>query len=195
MPSRICTNYWDFEQTRHELSRFSLRLSLKAGRPVDKKLLRDYIEFADGVRMTTAGVRVGRTMDKAQYAATRVSSLAKMLPGATTSSEQMTALLCGLLEAAGLTPEQRLELLGGAFVAEAVRPHWNGETFAERAHDALRAEDCELADAVEALAQVLLGRAQTRDDARDALAELDRLFSAPASPEAKHPAQPGLFEA
>ena len=134
-------------------------------------------------------------MDKAQYAAARVSSLAKMLPSATTSSEQMTAVLCGLLEAAGLTPEQRLDLLGGAFVAEAVRPHWNGEALAERAHDALREDDSELADAVEALAQVLLGRAQTRDDAREALAELDRLFAAPPSPEANHPAQPGLFEA
>ena len=123
-------------------------------------------------------------MDKAQYAATRVSSLAKMLSGTRgASSEELTALLCGLLEAAGLTPEQRIELLGGAFVAEAVRPHWGEEAAAERAHDALRIADGELADAVEALAQVLLGRAQTRDEATAALAEFERMLTPPpASP-------------
>ena len=129
-------------------------------------------------------------MDKAQYAATRVSSLAKMLSGARgASSEELTALLCGLLEAAGLTPEQRIELLGGAFVAEAVRPHWSEEAAAERAHDALRIADGELADAVEALAQVLLGRAQTRDEATAALAEFERMLTASPSSPASDPPQ------
>ena len=117
-------------------------------------------------------------MDKAQYAATRASSLAKMLTGsAGASSEQLTALVCGLLDAAGLTADQRLEVLGGAFVAEAVRPHWDEPADAHRAHDALRVADEELADAVEAVAQVLLGREESRAEAREALAEVDRLFA------------------
>ena len=116
-------------------------------------------------------------MDKAQYAATRASSLAKMLTGsAGASSEQLTALVCGLLDAAGLTADQRLEVLGGAFVAEAVRPHWDEPANAHRAHGSLRLADEELADAVEAVAQVLLGREESRFEAREALAELDRLL-------------------
>jgi hypothetical protein len=117
-------------------------------------------------------------MDKAQYAATRASSLAKMLTGsAGASSEQLTALVCGLLDAAGLTAEQRLEVLGGAFVAEAVRPHWDEPANADQAHGALRITDAELADAVEAVAQVLLGREESREEARMALVELERLFA------------------
>ncbi len=128
--------------------------------------------------MATAGLRDRRTMDKAEYAAARASSLAKMLTGSVgASSEQVTALVCGLLDAAGFTPEQRLEVLGGAFVAEAVGPFWDGSGNANRAHDALRIRDEELADAVEAVAQVLLGRDESRVEARAALAELDRLFS------------------
>ena len=128
--------------------------------------------------MASAGVRVRQKMDKAQYEAARVGSLAKMLHGAAgASSEQRTALLVGLLEAAGLSAEQRLELLGSAFVAEAVRPHWAPEAIAERAHDALRRDDEELADAVEAVAQVLLGREASRNEAQQALAELDLLFA------------------
>lgn len=117
-------------------------------------------------------------MDRSTNAAARVSTLARMLAradGATTA--QLSSLVCGLLDAAGLTPEQRIEVLGGAFVSDAVRPHWSDEVSAAAAHDALRTTDAELADAVEAVAEVLLGRAQTQDEARAALAELDRLLS------------------
>lgn len=117
-------------------------------------------------------------MDRAQYAAARASALARMLArsdGATT--DQLSALVCGLLDAAGLTQEQRIDVLGGAFVSDAVRPHWAQDASAEEAHGALRTTDSELADAVEAVAQVLLGRAESREEARAAIAELDRLFA------------------
>ncbi|MGE3076442.1 MAG: hypothetical protein AB7N24_11220 [Dehalococcoidia bacterium] len=133
-------------------------------------------------------------MDRAQYAAARASALARMLArsdGATT--DQLSTLVCGLLDAAGLTPEQRIEVLGGAFVSDAVRPYWAKDASAGDAHDALRTADAELADAVEALAQVLLGRAESREEAAEAIAELDRLYAAPAAPLNQPPSQPGLF--
>lgn len=77
----------------------------------------------------------------------------------------------------GLTPEQRIDVLGGAFVAEAVGPQWQSGASAREAHESLRLDDAELADAVEAVAQVLLGRAESRAEARKALAELDRLLA------------------
>jgi hypothetical protein len=117
-------------------------------------------------------------MDRAQYSAAKASALARMLTSASgASSDELTRLVCGLLDAAGLTPDQKLEALGGAFVAEAVRPHWAESSAAEEAHGALRISDEELADAVEAVAQVLLGRSETRAAAREALAELDLLLS------------------
>lgn len=128
--------------------------------------------------MALAGIGSRRSMDRTHYAATRASALAKMLTRADgVSPDQLSSLVCGLLDAAGLTPDQRIEVLGGAFVSEAVRPHWAEDARAEDAHESLRASDEELADAVEALAQVLLGRAESRDEARAALAELDRMLS------------------
>jgi ABC-type transporter Mla subunit MlaD len=93
------------------------------------------------------------------------------------STGQLSTLVCSLLDVAGLSPEQRLDVLGGAFVSEAVRPHWATDATAEHAHAALRGGDAELADAVEAVAQVLLGRAESREDARAALAELEKLLA------------------
>jgi len=152
-------------------------------------LLRDYIGFADGGRMALAGVGSRRTMDRAQYAAARASALARMLTGAQGASiDHLSALVRGLLEAAGMNEEQRIEILGGAFVAEAVAPHWGDVREAGLAHDSLRTADEELADAVEAVAQVLLGRTQSRDEAAQALAELDRLFA--ASPRRNAPGEP-----
>jgi F420-0:gamma-glutamyl ligase len=101
-----------------------------------------------------------------------------MLAGAQgASTDQLCSLVCGLLDAAGLTAEQRIDVLGGALVAEAVRPHWAESASPDEAHDALRVADGELADAVEAVAQVLLGRAETREAATAAIAELDRMLN------------------
>lgn len=136
-------------------------------------------------------------MDKAEYAAARASAIARMLPRAQGAPfDELSAMVRSILDAAGLTPEQRLDVLGGAFVAEAVSPQWHSGHSADEAHQSLRIDDGELADAVEAIAQVLIGRAESRAEARDALAELDRMFMAPAEPPLRDaPTQPGLFEA
>jgi hypothetical protein len=119
-----------------------------------------------------------------------------MLTGAQGASiDQLSKLVREILEAAGLTPEQRIDVLGGAFAAEAIGPHWRADQAPDEAHASLRIADEELCDAVEAVAQVLLGRAQSREEAAEALAELDRLF-APALPAVPPSAvQPGLFDA
>jgi hypothetical protein len=117
-------------------------------------------------------------MDRAQYAAARASALARMLTGAQGASvDQLSKLVRDILDAAGLSPEQRIDVLGGAFAAEAIGPHWDPDESPDAAHSSLRIADEELCDAVEAVAQVLLGRAESREEAREALAELDRLFS------------------
>lgn len=128
--------------------------------------------------MATAGIGNRTRMDKAQYAAARASAIARMLPGAQDAPlDKLSAMVCGILDAAGLTAEQRIDVLGGAFVAEAVGPQWQSGASAREAHESLRLDDAELADAVEAVAQVLLGRAESRAEARKALAELDRLLA------------------
>ena len=43
-------------------------------------------------------------MDKAQYAAARASAIARMLPGAQDAPlDKLSAMVCGILDAAGLT--------------------------------------------------------------------------------------------
>lgn len=139
----------------------------------------DYIAFTVGARMATAGIGRAMTTEKTpQRAAARASAIARMLTGANDASiDRLSALVCGLLDAAGLTGEQRIDVLGGAFVAEAVRAKWADNATADDAHAALRIEDSELSDAVEAVAQALLGRVESRAEARRALAELDRLLA------------------
>ena len=78
-----------------------------------------------------------------------------------------------LLARAGVPEDERAELLGGAFVLEAVRKHWNNGTAAAEAHQRLRQEDPELADAVEAVSPMLLGRAKARAEAADAIKALE----------------------
>lgn len=98
------------------------------------------------------------------------------LPTAGASASQLLEAINALLDAANIDPDMRTELLGGAFVAEAVRPHWaEGRTAAE-AHDALRHHDPELADAVEALSPMLLGRAQAHADAGAAIDAIEAMF-------------------
>jgi hypothetical protein len=76
----------------------------------------------------------------------------------------------------GLDYDQRVELLGGMFVTEAVRPYWVAGHSADDAHSLLCARDAEIADVVEALAPVLLGRAEARGDAQRAVAEVTSLI-------------------
>ena len=92
------------------------------------------------------------------------------------SLEAVRELVSGLLDAAGLSYDQRVEVLGGALVAEAVRPYWEAGSSADDAHDLLRRNDDELADVVESLSPVLLGRAEARVEAHQALAEIEALL-------------------
>lgn len=121
---------------------------------------------------------VGISMERStRHGQARAGALAKMLTGSPGASiDQLSALLCGILEAAGIPADRRIEVLGGALVTEAVRPHWSEAPSAGAAHDALRATDPELAEAVEALSVLLLGRAETRETARAAISAFEALL-------------------
>lgn len=108
----------------------------------------------------------------------RVSALARMLPGAAEASpDQLSSLICALLDAAGIPKDRRLDVLGGAFVTEAFRPYWGANGDARQAHEALREYDLEIADAVETLACALLGRAESRERGEEAVSEVERLLA------------------
>lgn len=90
--------------------------------------------------------------------------------------EQLSEAIQGLLDHSGLAPEARVQMLGGALVLEALRPYWgDGRTPAD-AHALLRRDDPELADAIESIAPMLLGRAQAQEDARAALDAVNALL-------------------
>ncbi|MEZ4494275.1 MAG: hypothetical protein R3C29_13300 [Dehalococcoidia bacterium] len=75
-----------------------------------------------------------------------------------------------------LTQDDVIEVLGAAFVAEAVRPHWSRPEDAAEALERLRIDDAALADAVEGLASLLLGRSEARQDRRAAIAAVEDLL-------------------
>jgi hypothetical protein len=87
-------------------------------------------------------------------------------------SEAMTTLL----DETSLGNEDRVQLLGNALVMEALRPFWIDGRSPGEAHRMLRSADPELADAVEALAPMLLGRAEARDAAQRAVAEVEEIL-------------------
>ena len=88
---------------------------------------------------------------------------------------RIAAQLSSVLERSGLRWEERVQLAGGLFVAEALNPHWcAGRTPAE-AHELLRAGDPDTADAVEALAPLLLSRVRTQAEARDAVSAAEQI--------------------
>jgi hypothetical protein len=76
-----------------------------------------------------------------------------------------------------LVQDDVVEVLGAAFVAEAVRPYWSKPEDAGEAVLRLRDEDAALADAVEHLAALLLGRAERRTDRHNALAAVEALLA------------------
>jgi hypothetical protein len=75
------------------------------------------------------------------------------------SPERLRDLIAQLLDVAGLPHDDRVDVLGGALVSEAVRPHWLATDSPEDAHARLRQQSPELADAIEAIAPLLYGRA------------------------------------
>jgi hypothetical protein len=92
------------------------------------------------------------------------------------TAERVIAAITALLDAAGVEPELRAEVLGGAFVTEAVRPYWGSGRSAEEAHALLRHADSEMADAVEAVSPMLLGRAQARRDASETIRAIESML-------------------
>jgi hypothetical protein len=117
-------------------------------------MLKNYIQL-------TFDARLGLMDENGERATSRPQPMARPvrmdIGGA--SPEHVRDLVEQLLTVAGLEREQRIELLGLALVEEAVRPFWDGEHTADQAHDALKSEDPGLAEAVEALAPILYGRA------------------------------------
>ncbi|MFA7248796.1 MAG: hypothetical protein WC273_04120 [Dehalococcoidia bacterium] len=91
--------------------------------------------------------------------------------------EQLSGALQALLDRSGVPAEERIRVLGGALVLEALRPYWSDSRTPAEAHALLRRDDPELADAIEAIAPMLLGRAQAEADARAALAAVAALLS------------------
>ena len=83
--------------------------------------------------------------------------------------EQLSEAIQSLLERASVPAEERVQVLGGALVLEALRPYWGDGRSPADAHALLRRDDPELADAIEAIAPMLLGRAQAQEDAQAAL--------------------------
>ena len=83
---------------------------------------------------------------------------------------------------AGYEAGDCVDVLGGAFVAAAVRRYWAEGLSAAEAHERLCAEDPELARAIEALAPLLLDRAEARDQ-REAPVAAVELLLAGAAPE------------
>ena len=90
--------------------------------------------------------------------------------------EQLAEAVQALLDQSALSHEARVQLLGGALVLEALRPHWGDGRSPAEAHAALRAHDPELADAIEAIAPMLLGRAQAHEEAEQALEAVEALL-------------------
>ena len=93
---------------------------------------------------------------------------------------------------AGYEASDRVDVLGGAFVSAAVRRYWAEGLSAAEAHDRLCAEDPELARAIEALAPLLLDRAEARDQREAAVAAVELLLagSAPERDQLRLPLNP-----
>ena len=83
---------------------------------------------------------------------------------------------------AGYETGDCVDVLGGAFVAAAVRRYWAEGLSAAEAHERLCAEDPELARAIEALAPILLDRVEARGQ-REAAIPAVELLLAGAAPE------------
>jgi hypothetical protein len=93
------------------------------------------------------------------------------------SADDVLGALNELQRAAGLTHEERVQLLGGAFVTEALRPYWQNGVSPVEAHERLRAEDPELAATIEAIAPMLLGRTEARAEGEAAVQWVEALLT------------------
>ena len=81
------------------------------------------------------------------------------------------------LDGLPLSWEERIQVIGGAFVLEALRPLWDAcGGSADDAHALLRSRDPELAHAVESLAPMLYGRHTAAQEGVAAVDEVQRLI-------------------
>ena len=94
------------------------------------------------------------------------------------NADQLAALLEQVFEESPLDPQQRVQLLGGALVMEALRPYWGEDRSPTDAHEALRKADPELARAIEAIAPMLLGRVESQEEGRAAIEAVEALLAA-----------------
>lgn len=94
---------------------------------------------------------------------------------ARSTPEEISAALRTLLDRSS-TPDDRVELLASAMVIEALQPHWHSGRSAGDAHEALRQADPEIADAIEAIAPMLLARLEARNDSVEAILSVERLL-------------------
>ena len=92
-------------------------------------------------------------------------------------SETVAELLSAIFDTVSLSREDRVQLLGSALVMEALRPHWVDGNSPGTAHRLLRSSDPELAATVEAIAPMLLSRAESRENARKAVKAVEELLS------------------
>ena len=81
-----------------------------------------------------------------------------------------------LLDSLPVDWADRIQMIGGALVVEALRPVWAESASADEAHAKLRLRDPELADAIETLAPLLLGRYQAREEGKAAIAAVEALL-------------------
>lgn len=79
---------------------------------------------------------------------------------------------------AGYDAGDCIDVLGGAFVSAAVRRYWMAGLDAEEAHERLCADDPELARAIEAVAPMLLDRAEASDQHAAAVLAVELLLAA-----------------
>ena len=70
----------------------------------------------------------------------------------------------------------RIQVIGGALVVEALRPVWDDAGSADDAHARLRRRDPDLADAIERLAPLLLGRYEARQEGLAAIQAVEDLL-------------------
>ncbi|MBM3139633.1 MAG: hypothetical protein FJZ92_05310 [Chloroflexi bacterium] len=92
------------------------------------------------------------------------------------SADHVLSALADLLRVSVLPHEERVQLLGGAFVTEALRPYWVDGVSPVEAHERLRAANPELAEVIEAMAPMLLGRSESRSEAQAALRFVEALL-------------------
>lgn len=90
--------------------------------------------------------------------------------------EQLVEAVHTLLDQAGASNEDRIDLLARSLVVEALRPYWTGGRSPQEAHEALCTADPELAAVIEAIAPMLLGRSEVRQTADEAIASIEALL-------------------